>query len=89
MKINKNNFGKLVVFSDGEVHANVNKKSLGNINDIDFHDLIFSELSGDESWKSVRMNAPTCKDCMYNCLCPPISNYEYTIGKNNLCNILK
>ncbi|MGB5989655.1 MAG: TIGR04150 pseudo-rSAM protein, partial [Marinifilaceae bacterium] len=68
MKINKNNFGKLVVFSDGEVHANVNKKSLGNINDRDFHSLIFNELSGDESWKDVRMNAHTCKDCVYNCL---------------------
>jgi len=87
MKINKNNFGKLVVMSDGEVYANLNKNSLGNINNQTFHRLIFNELRGEKSWKDVRCKSDTCKECIYNCLCPSMSNYEYVIGKNNLCNV--
>ena len=28
-----------------------------------------------------------CKSCLYNFLCPPISNYENVLRKTNLCNI--
>lgn len=87
MKINKNNFGKLVVLSNGEVYANINKNLLGNIKDSTFHSLIFTELCGNDSWKDVRRKVDSCISCVYNCLCPPLSNYEYFLGRNNLCNI--
>ena len=42
-----------------------------------------------KSWWKLRTNIKPCNNCLYNLLCPPISNYEYVIGKYNLCNIKK
>ncbi len=37
-----------------------------------------------------RQDVEPCKDCVFNSLCPPISNYEHVMGKHDLCsNFLK
>lgn len=85
--INSNFFGQLFILPNKDVHTNLNKPRLGTI-DENIMDIVSYELnSSDSSWKCVRSKLKPCKDCLYSFLCPPPSNYEFFIGKFNLCNI--
>lgn len=86
--INENMFGKLILFPNGEIYANVNKKSLGNILRDSLSKIIYEEKKRKEAWFITR-EMTTCKQCVYRLLCPSISNYEFVFGKANLCNIKK
>ncbi len=57
----------------------LNKNSLYNI--------FYKEMNCGKSWLRARKNAIPCKNCVYNSICPPVSNYEYVIGRNNLCTM--
>jgi len=85
--LNFNDFGRLIVFEDGSVYANVNNKKIGNIKIDSLYELIYREMDKGESWLKTRDKVEPCKTCLYKYLCPPISNYEYVIGKFNLCKI--
>lgn len=87
--INSNYYGKLVIMSNGDVHANVNEKKLGNINNGSLHKFANQEMKYGNSWRKIRNRVSPCNKCVYKLLCPPISNYEYNIGKYNLCKIGK
>ena len=86
MNINKVNFGKIIVLADGEVYTNMNYPSLGNINNDSIHELLVNEMRRGGSWFKIRDQKP-CSDCLYQWLCPSPSNYEFVIGKSNLCHI--
>ncbi len=87
--INQHYFGRLFVIPNGNVYSNLNKSKVGNLylNDID--EILHNELHYKKNWFKVRKNVTPCKSCIYNALCPPISNYEYAIGKYNLCHVWK
>ncbi len=85
--ININNFGKLTVFNNGDVYANVNNKKLSNIKSASLYDVIYKEIEGGANWFKTRDKVNPCSACIYKYLCPPISNYEYVIDRYNLCNI--
>ncbi len=87
--ININNFGRLTVFNNGDIYANVNNKKLSNIKSSSLYDVIYKEIEGGASWFNTRDKVSPCSGCNYKYLCPPISNYEYVIGKYDLCNIRK
>lgn len=87
--INILNFRHLTVMSDKYIYANLNHSSLGQLGKDNIFDIFQKELLKGKSWARVRKNVSPCKGCVYNALCPPISNYEYTIGRYNLCNITK
>lgn len=80
-------FGKLIIDNRGKVYSNLNKKRIGSIYINSFHDILYKELNNCISWRKVRKNVLPCKKCIYNMLCPPISNYEFALKKNNLCKI--
>lgn len=84
-KINQTNFGKLTILSDGNIHANVNLPALGNMGKDSLHDVIYEELNRGKSWKRTRSTIAPCRGCVLQYLCPSPSNYEYAIGRNNLC----
>jgi len=86
-KINMDNFGKITIFPDGKVYANVMEPSLGNLKRDTIYDCIYRELIKGRSWFRVRKNVMPCKMCYFNLLCPPLTNYNRIIGKNNLCTI--
>jgi len=51
-------------------------------------DIIYQMLknkTGD--WFLIRSQVEPCKKCIYNFLCPPVSNYEFVMNSNNLCNV--
>lgn len=87
MAINPFQFGKLTVLSNGNIHANVNAPKLGKIGENSLYDIIYKEMTRGKSWRRLRMKVKPCRSCVFNLLCPPLSNYEYALGRNNLCNI--
>lgn len=84
--LNRIDFGKLYILSNKEVFTNLNLPSIGYIYE-PIYNLILKELNSSNSWLKTRANVVPCKSCIYKYLCPPISNYEHVLGKNNLCNI--
>jgi pseudo-rSAM protein len=86
--INTGDFQKLTVLSNGDIYANLNHPKIGKLNSTSVFDIIFQELHRGKSWTKVRTRIKPCKSCAFNGLCPPISNYEYVLGKYNLCNIM-
>ncbi|MCX6583518.1 MAG: TIGR04150 pseudo-rSAM protein [Candidatus Aminicenantes bacterium] len=85
--VNSLNFGRMVVFPDGRVYANINDPSLGLLGKDSIYSLLCKELERGKSWRKVRKKVFPCKKCNFACLCPPISNYNSAIGRYNLCNM--
>jgi pseudo-rSAM protein len=86
-QINENHFGKLKIFIDGDVYLNYNFSSIGNIKKESFETIVSRmDFSDFEPWFIIRSKVEPCNSCLYKFLCPPISNYEYAMGKFNLCN---
>ena len=84
--MNELNLGKFHVFPNERVFSNPNSVSLGNIN-TSIGQLILKELRTNNSWIKPRKFYPVCKSCVYNCFCPPVSNYEKFIKKYDFCNV--
>jgi pseudo-rSAM protein len=86
MSMNANEFGKLIFMSDGNIFANPNNPAIGKIGKNPIREAIYNELFKGKSWLRVRPGVQPCKGCLYNLLCPPISNYERVLGRYNLCD---
>lgn len=84
--INANYFGKIVLYSDGNIYANMIGSPIGKIID-SVKDLIYSEIKHGSYWRKTRDEIEPCKDCLYKYLCPSPSNYELVVGKFNLCHV--
>lgn len=87
--LNATYFGKLVVLVDQKIYADVNSQSLGLLGQNSIYDVLFKEMEQGKSWRRLRKNASPCKNCNFEKLCPPLSNYHKIISKNNLCHIYK
>lgn len=85
-KLNSNYFGILTVRPAGDVFADINSPSLGNIRDMEICEIISKELTDNTAWRRTRTSAP-CRHCLYQYLCPPPSGYEAALGKPNLCHV--
>lgn len=85
--VNPLHFGTLTVLSNGDVHANVNESRLGTLKRDSIYDLVYKEMVRGKSWRRIRKRIEPCKHCTFEALCPPLSNYEYALGRNNLCHI--
>lgn len=85
-KLNTNFFGSIHIFPNGDVKANPNKETLGNLHKISLQKILEKELIENTAWRIIREKG-SCGLCLYRFLCPSPSNYEFVIGKNNLCNI--
>lgn len=83
---NINNYGKIIIISNGDIYANINHPKLGNISTDSLYDILYSEIYRGKSWNLIRNISP-CDECVFQYICPPISNYELVIGKYNLCHI--
>jgi pseudo-rSAM protein len=83
--INSIYFGKLIIMCNGNIYANLNGKIIRNIELNSLFEVAQKEMNEGESWRKTRADVKPCKYCLYRFLCPPISNYEYSIGRFNLC----
>lgn len=87
--VNKLNFGRLTILSNGYIYANVNAHRLGVLGKDSVYDALYKEMYHGKSWRRIRKNVQPCKHCTFQALCPPLSNYNYALGKNNLCQVMK
>lgn len=86
--MNPLNFGKAFVKADGKVVTDINALSKYNKSGYDsIYDAIYNEMLKGKNWFRIRANVKPCRNCVFNLFCPPLSNYEYAIGRNNLCHI--
>lgn len=85
--LNHNFFGKFICLPNGDVYSNLNGNCLGNIKQDSFAAMAYKELSEGDSWMKVRRKVEPCKHCLFASMCPPLSNYEQAIGRNDLCTI--
>jgi len=85
MTLNVHFFGKLTILPDGKIYSNVNDTPLGSIGD-PIYDMLYKEMTERKTWFRIRDMKPCC-DCVYQWLCPSLSNYELVIGKQDLCHI--
>lgn len=85
--INENFFGKLFILPDGEVHANMNCASLGNIKELSLSEIVYKEMTQSSAWFKLR-DKGKCRNCINKYLCPSISDYELTLQKYDLCHIV-
>ena len=88
-KINKNNFGNVLISNNGNIYTNLNYESIGNINFDNILQNITQEFKEKKSWLNTRKKNEPCSNCSLNILCPPISNYELLLNQNNLCYLKK
>ncbi len=85
--INIEAFGNLTVMPDGQIYSDVTAPSLGTIDD-SIYDLIVRELQENYAWRKIR-DSETCKNCVYQWLCPSPSSYERATGKETICTLRK
>lgn len=83
--INTNFFGNLTIMPDGNVYSNVNCPCIGSITD-SVYDVILGELEQNYAWRLLRITEP-CMGCIWQWICSSPSNYEFIIGKQNLCTV--
>lgn len=86
--VNKLNFGRLTIFDNGDMYANVNEPRLGVLGKNSVHEVLYKEIVHGKSWRRVHRNVKPCNNCTFQSLCPPLSNYSYAIGRNNLCHVM-
>lgn len=89
MVINTLDFAKLTIMSNGNIYANVNNPKVGKLSNDSIITAIKNEMVKGKSWGKVRKNVYPCKSCPYNAVCPPISGYEYALGRFDCCNIFQ
>ena len=82
------NFGKINVMPNGDSYANLTCPILGNIYIDSIYEIVQREVDEGKSWFNIRNQAP-CNTCVYQWLCPSPSDYEISIGKPNLCHVVK
>lgn len=83
--LNENFFGKLYLFPSGDVFANLNSKSIGNLKKCSLMEIVFNEFDESTSWLLTREANCVCAKCINKYLCPSISNYEMYMNKFDLC----
>lgn len=83
--LNLNLFGSLWIYPDNKVYSCPNDKALGTIEKNTVRDVLYKEFTVSKSWFKIRAEYEPCKHCIYNALCPPLTNYELFLGKT-LCD---
>jgi len=81
--LNDNDFGRLHVFSNGDIFANVNNPKIGNIEQDSLKNVVSKEMMTEDNWRKTRNYFP-CSNCLYQFICPSPTNYEKVMN-TNLC----
>lgn len=82
--MNTTTFGHITILSNGAVHSNPNEAPIGSIAQ-NVKQLILNEFTEGKGWFKLRKDLEPCAKCIYQQICPPVSHYEYVLGRNDLC----
>lgn len=84
--INLNFFEKVFINSNGDVYNSTFRPTIGIIYNISLNAIIKSQINDfDSIWYYTRQKVISCKTCLYNCICPPIEEFEFSLDKFDLC----
>jgi pseudo-rSAM protein len=83
--INRVDFGALTILSNGNIHSNTNTSRLGILGKNTIYEALCNEMKKGDSWLKTRINIQPCKQCTFQALCPPVTNYNRVMGRNDLC----
>lgn len=84
--LNLNYFGKLIVDCDKKVYTSMNLECLGEITSPEsFWTVLINAVNPTSAWRLLRKNIKGCKNCLFNFLCPPVSDYELVMNTNQFC----
>jgi len=91
-KVNPGQYGRMTITARGDVYANLNLPSAGNIKQEDLREILLRGLNDpgsalNEAWFKSRDRVAPCSDCHYNLLCPSLNNYGYSMGRHDACRI--
>lgn len=86
--INPSQYGRLTILPSGDIYTSVNQSPIGHIGKDSFEDLLSSEALKNSTWFRLRQEVEPCRLCLFNRLCPPLTDMEYTLCRNNLCHVL-
>jgi pseudo-rSAM protein len=86
--LNSHFWGKLIIDVDKNVYSSFNLPTIGILSNSNFSFVLFNATKEKSAWKLIREQNKPCDSCLYNFLCPAISDYELIIGKPNLCHTL-
>lgn len=84
--LNVNDFGKLHINAEGYVFTNKLFPAIGNIHSSSLRLLIHKEMTEGQAWLRTRSKEP-CSECVFQWLCPSLSEHEILIGKEDLCRL--
>lgn len=87
--VNSHFFGKLTILNNSEIYAGMNGSPLGRLSENSIYDAVYKEMFRGRSWRRVRSGVEPCRRCVFDALCPPLSNYESVLGQNNMCRLWK
>jgi pseudo-rSAM protein len=85
MYINSYYYGRLFILPDGETYTNLYDQPNGNLIHNSEKELMKNLISSNESWFKIRNTIEPCNKCVFQFICPPISNYEFALKRMNLC----
>lgn len=85
-QLNPLNFGKLTVLRNGDVYTNIYDNKIGDIMNDSVYHIVEKELNDRKNWLRTRKEVQPCRYCIYELICPPVSNYEYALNQYNLCS---
>jgi len=87
-KLNSCFYGKIIIDANGDLYTSFNLNKIGNI--FEKNSQIREKLHNQESlWFLTRNKVKPCMDCLFNCFCPPINDYNLNLGSFDLCKIDK
>lgn len=81
--INSNYYGELFINPQNEIFTNFNFTDIGKTCD-DLSLLLTRASQANQAWYLTREVTP-CNNCVFQFLCPPISDYEIVLNKYDLC----
>jgi pseudo-rSAM protein len=86
-EVNPLHYGHLTILNNGHIHANIYEPKIGKLGNDSLYDVLDKALYKRKSWRRIRAKVKPCNQCVFQMMCPPISNYEYALGRYNLCHV--
>ncbi len=87
--VNRNYFGKIFIDQNGFIKSSRNSVYNFKLDNDSIKKMMLKELKSNAYWKLTRTILKSCKDCVFNQLCPPISDISILLEVENLCNYKK
>ncbi len=85
--LNPLHYGHLTIMANRHIYANINELKIAVLGMNTLYDVVHRAMGRSQSWHRARTRVKPCSQCVFQTLCPPISNYEHALGRNNLCHI--